>query len=946
MSIKKTYGLIFIMMILTHWLLAQKPTIVQYTDQDGLPSMQTYQMIQDSTGLLWISTENGIVSFDGKEFVRFSHPDLLDNDIIEMSMNHNGRIYFMNLSQQLCYLENNEVSIIRDKTPDLGKVTIISKNGKDYLIVSKYWKKISYEIIQTPDNQFEFVLKGTIIYHSEEDKYYSSDHGYDYYCDSDSSQFSLGKDNKNHLISNKNYYAFKSQAKRTEVYNIDSALWEFVADDPLSILIKHDSNFFIIKNNNITIYNSTTHQFIPIFPDIEVNTLFVDTENNIWLSTPDNGLFRAPLFESQFDGSTKVINQGVKSILQDSFGNMYIGTTSSEVIVNPFGESKTIKITEKTRPTNLYNYDQSVFAYTEQGVILINGETLTHDTLKMSRISFKTIYIEDSILYTSIMGMYKNHYSYLFGNDSDKSQKNYLDGFRITELFKPKNYDTLYIGTTTGLVRFVKDEILFSKNKKLRSQNITCITSGNDQSIWVGTRSDGVLNIRNDSILNAYSIANGLISNSINNIEINGLELLVSTSKGLSIINLSTNSIKSLNTFNLLPSNNVLVCKVIEGKYWIGTNEGLTILSKEQVSNIESVRPNLTIKNMVINGIRKNYTANIALDHTENNIQINFQNISYKSGRDKSIKYRIASNDSQWTTTEDNFIRLPSLNPGKYNIEVVGINSVGTKSLPQTVSFTINAPWWETTWGRILLLIAFLSIVYALFRYRIRQETQKRNYLTQINKIKDQALQLQMNPHFIFNSLNAIQGFIGTDEEEMAMNYLARFARLIRMIFEHSKGNTITLEEELEFINLYLNLEKLRFKDKVSVEIDIDPAVENAKDIIHVPPLLIQPIVENSFKHGLFHKKGKGKLYLNYAMNDEIISITVKDNGIGRKQSRTITKKNYEKQESSGINTTLERIDLLNFGKEKKLNSVEITDLYDKEGNATGTKTVLNLTFN
>lgn len=147
----------------------------------------------------------------------------------------------------------------------------------------------------------------------------------------------------------------------------------------------------------------------------------------------------------------------------------------------------------------------------------------------------------------------------------------------------------------------------------------------------------------------------------------------------------------------------------------------------------------------------------------------------------------------------------------------------------------------------------------------------------------------------------------------------------------------------LEFMNLYLDLEKLRFKDKVNIHVVIDPEVDSLKDVIHVPPLLIQPVVENSFKHGLFHKKSFGNLLIQYTLINDILQVIIQDDGIGREMSNKISRKNTEKQTSSGIKTTIERIELLNFGKSKKLNSVEIEDLYDVNGNAAGTKTILNL---
>jgi len=141
-------------------------------------------------------------------------------------------------------------------------------------------------------------------------------------------------------------------------------------------------------------------------------------------------------------------------------------------------------------------------------------------------------------------------------------------------------------------------------------------------------------------------------------------------------------------------------------------------------------------------------------------------------------------------------------------------------------------------------------------------------------------------------------------------------------------------------------LEKLRFKDKVDVKVLIDPEIESLQDMIQVPPLLIQPIVENSFKHGLFHKKGRGKLWISYKMENQLLKVTVEDDGIGRDASSKISKVNDEKQTSSGIKTTLERIELLNFGSDNPSNSIDIIDLFDDNGNARGTKTLLWLAVN
>jgi len=557
--------------------------------------------------------------------------------------------------------------------------------------------------------------------------------------------------------------------------------------------------------------------------------------------------------------------------------------------------------------------------------------------------------LEDSLVFLGGAGGYlevpfKDHFLDELLDDNIPQLK--LLG-RIIQIYKNERSDTVFIGTPKGLYYSIRGEVLGSNNTELSSKSITYIAGGDNNTYWIGTSSNGIYQIKNDSILTHINETNGLISNIINHITYYDKELLVSTKRGLAIINLTNNEIKTVNEFNFLPSNEVVICKIINDQYWIGTFDGLTILSRDDIGGLTSERSKISLKNFFVNGVNLEYYSGMVLDHTDNNIQFNIRNISFKSGKDKSIKYRIPLIDTSWINTSDPNIRLPALQPGKYHIETLGINAIGQTSAPFNIYFEIDNPWWKKLWAQLLVLLIVIAVGNVILLYRgrriRREEAVKRDYLMQINKIKDQALQLQMNPHFIFNSLNAIQGFIGTDNEEMAMNYLARFARLIRLIFEHSKGNTITLEEELEFINLYLDLEKLRFKEKVNVSISLDEEIQDAKDMMRVPPLLIQPIIENSFKHGLFHKKGNGNLSIGYSFQDNLLQVTIQDDGIGREESRKIANKNTEKHNSSGIKTTRERIDILNFGKEQKRNSMKIEDLYDEAGKPCGTRTILKL---
>ncbi len=212
----------------------------------------------------------------------------------------------------------------------------------------------------------------------------------------------------------------------------------------------------------------------------------------------------------------------------------------------------------------------------------------------------------------------------------------------------------------------------------------------------------------------------------------------------------------------------------------------------------------------------------------------------------------------------------------------------------------------------------------------------------QAAELEMQALRAQMNPHFIFNCLSSINRFILKNEPKTASNYLTRFSRLMRMILTNSQKPLITLDNELEMLGLYLEMERLRFKNSFDYGITFLNAIDT--DNIFVPPLLLQPFCENAIWHGLMHKEGLGRLEIELSMQDNILNCSITDNGVGRERSEAMKSKTAEKEKSMGLKITTERLALLN--REKGLHTFyEIEDLKDENGNATGTKVILNISF-
>jgi tetratricopeptide (TPR) repeat protein len=240
-------------------------------------------------------------------------------------------------------------------------------------------------------------------------------------------------------------------------------------------------------------------------------------------------------------------------------------------------------------------------------------------------------------------------------------------------------------------------------------------------------------------------------------------------------------------------------------------------------------------------------------------------------------------------------------------------------------------------WGILLLTLMAAFIILILI---LRHKHEKLKLQQRSDELKMQALRAQMNPHFIFNCLSAINHFILKGQTDAASDYLTRFSRLIRLVLVNAEKNRVSLEEELDMLKLYLEMEQLRFKDAFDYHIRYDAAIQPS--MIQVPSFILQPFCENAIWHGLLHKDGKGILVIDLAMKDEVMVCTITDNGIGMTKAAAMQTKIAEKQGSFGLTLTTERLALFNDDT-KASGSFLIENMKDEHGNVTGTKVVLSI---
>lgn len=299
------------------------------------------------------------------------------------------------------------------------------------------------------------------------------------------------------------------------------------------------------------------------------------------------------------------------------------------------------------------------------------------------------------------------------------------------------------------------------------------------------------------------------------------------------------------------------------------------------------------------------------LNYKENRLSFFYDINLFAEGSSVTFEYRI--NEGQWIrNASGNQIHLEGLSNGHYVLEVrtssANLEDVGILS----ISFRILPPFWKSWWFLLLVALGCIFSIYLYFQLRFKRLKERSAIDLQMAELKTTALRAQMNPHFVFNSLNAIQECIVTGKVDEAYTYLSKFSRLLRLVLQQSDASEISLQEEIEVLDLYVSLEKLRFKDDLKYELQLDDELDPEE--IRIPPMLIQPHLENAIWHGLRHQTGQKELKLSITEREHgYLDVRVEDNGIGRKKSGELnaSRLGEQRHKSKGRQLSAGRLDLL-----------------------------------
>ena len=391
--------------------------------------------------------------------------------------------------------------------------------------------------------------------------------------------------------------------------------------------------------------------------------------------------------------------------------------------------------------------------------------------------------------------------------------------------------------------------------------------------------------------------------------------------------------------FRLLPDGHIVA----------GCGDGLFLINPAGLSNSTTQAPVLV--DFKVSGKTLTLPAplqdirEISLSHEQNFFSFGMSTLHFGESSNTEYSYKLEGFDRDWQPAgSDRIGQYTGVRGGSYTLLLRARSGTAAwVESPNKVRIIIAKPWWGTWTFRIGLLLVLIGIVAGIYFYRvkgIRKEARLRSeYEIRLNELEMSALRTQMNPHFIFNCLNTINSYINSNQKTQANHYITRFAKLIRLILENSRQRRVPLSKELEALQLYLQLEALRFENRFTWSVDVDEALD--VDNIEVPPLVLQPFVENAILHGILPRPGSGNISVRIFPKGKLIEYIVEDDGIGRKEAKKRSAEGALQKESHGMAITEKRIEL--FNREHEIEAAVIVDDLEKDGVATGTRVTIPL---
>jgi len=981
-------------------LVAQQPFFKVYNINDGLPSTSVYGAYQDKYGYLWICSPSGLSRFDGRQFVNYSLAEGLPAlNTVRVFQDSKDRLWTGTTAGMAQFVDNRFISFSSSDGQtnmyvfdfaETSNATLLALTSKGaYKFTDSSWQKISLYpgFDDLPCRGFK-ELNG---------EWYVN-YPYNIACRDSSGKWSLLASMTDHESMYNNIAAEHGEIWVTTNHNILK-----IRDHVLSLLypghlpVSDYFSFMLDSRNALWLcgydllrkaQDSDRNHFVD-YNKYRHNTyskIIEDSSKNIWIGSSD-GLIRIRDIETGvIDQKNNKLLDGIYNIIPLVNGGLLMSSGSDKGLL-------------------LYKGNRIKRLHPKPGIINkdfyrdpVDGYTFDDNKLLWMITRFKKLLCyngKDVRDVTKLMQLTTTEHLYDM-NFSSKRKKIFVcadstllvgsaDGF---SKFIPANTKSPIVKPTrvhecrNGLILLYLDErgvFCIDRNNNLISlinetaidgskkgiQLGVCFYEDPEGDFWIAMPGFGLYDYQFTAngrlyLKKHFTTSDGMQSNNLLGIIMDReKKLWLSSNAGVDI--LQRNQYGNWEVFNYATAADLAIDKSDYVKLAADNQGNIFLSSPNKVFTFNSAivhpfrqTPRVIIEKVTLGFMETNWKSiadstctyyqlpyKPVLNHTQNSIGIQFNAISLSgSGPRPEYAYKLLPLDTSWSNSSKiNSVSLTQLRPGRYIFMVKAKDKASDWSIPASFEFTIKAPFWDGWLFRIAIIVLAAALVIFIFRKRIEKIRHDAGIENQLRELEMKALKAQMNPHFIYNALNSIQSLIANNKKEESIHYIGSFSRLLRYVLDNADYPVINLSKEIETIVLYIQLERLRLD--VSLKFTCEIAQDIVPEFEKLPPLVIQPFIENALWHGLGQKQGDKKISISVMVEDQWLICHIEDNGIGRKKANEINRSTVRLHQSKGIDITRKR--LFDYNSDSTVMPVEFTDLYDTTGAPGGTLVILRI---
>lgn len=942
---KKYHLLLSLLFLLLQTATAQNPFITNYTIADGLVSNNVYCSCQDKNGFVWFGTDAGVVRFDGSNFVNYTEDDGLSGDIVvRIQEDFSGRLWFFNRNGSTNYYYKNKI-YNKDNAPFLDELTT------NFFLFGFFQDKDSTLYFYNFLSEVFAVKNNTLIDYIYYEFNNKEDIGLLYFNKSADNKFllrtALGEYKFNKIDDNIKLH--KQTFRSLRVFK-KSANENYVLDRTGNIHLLHDSNILrkeilqsktllvnsIVEDKDGFLWVSTFDKGIycysgdSIILHLDIKTaqnLIFDNENNIWAVSNIDGIYKInrDILKYKFVGKNKFDNEGITDLAKSNQEGVWATNGKSLFyILNNKVFNRKIMI-EGDILSNITQLRNNTIILSGSGVkihaienVIVKKNNIDFDSYKLLNYRVKKIAIDTS---ESLMHSYVNDLLIAINlkDLSDVSIIKFKRG-RIYNIFND-NRNKLIVNTAKN---YTVTDTIFPEPlyQQFNGQIIVSHLIMDNENELFNISKNRLYLLNNNKFLDLTSQFKSQIDYTIKDMIYDGSTLFFFTNRTVYFI---SNPLKilagkplELNRLNIEFNNiNDLYCQ--DSTLYVASDDGLTFIPIEECVNAQVLPTKPYFYKISIDD--ENYDLSLRSVEFKNQkrLSIEFSSLNYSS-IPSNYSYILEGVDKDWINGNETRVVYLNLAPGNYTFKLKSRKNREDYSEIIELPIIVRPTIYQRTITKILFVLIFFFLIFLIIRYRYRRKTKQKETEHLLTTLENKALQSMMNPHFIFNALGSIQGFLLQNKSVEAGTYLSQFARLIRQNMNSLKSNYICIDDEIERLRNYVELEKLRMNNKFNYQIEVDDKIDSYD--VCIPSMIIQPFVENAIWHGIASIESDGLVKITFKFIDEkSIEVLVEDNGIGIEDTKTFSESGHGL--NMGVTLTKKRLKLI--GEQQGVNSEIIT---------------------